>query len=302
MEEFWKIVLDSLIDTAKLLPILLIVYFLIEFLEYKNALRFENSKLLNGKISPVMGSLFGTVPQCGVSVISAELYSEHKISIGALVAVFVATSDEAIPIMLSDYKSILPLLILIATKIVMAILVGYLAMYLYKLFFKKHFKEVKSDLSDDEHEHHEHEHVHACCNHDIENQKFNWKHPLIHCLKIAVYIFLINIVFGTIILLVGEDNLVSFLQTSRAFQPLFAVLVGLIPNCVSSVVLTELYLMGGLSFGAIVAGLSVNAGIGLIVLLKENKIPKENLFIVLSIVVPSLVIGYLLHIIPFNLI
>ena len=101
---------------------------------------------------------------------------------------------------------------------------------------------------------------------------------------------------------VHEDNLVAFLNSSKIFQPLFAILIGLIPNCVSSVVITELYLMGGLSFGSIIAGLSVNAGIGLIVLLKENKNRKENIFIILTLIISSLIIGYALHFIPINLI
>lgn len=304
MEKFLHILLHSLKHTAMLLPVLFVVYFLIEFLEYKNVFRFEKSKLLKGKASPVLGSLFGSVPQCGFSVISAELYSERKISIGALIAVFIATSDEALPLMISNYKSIPALIVLILTKILFAILVGYLTMFLYgKIFKNKKTVETKHEenefLSDDDH--HE-EHLHACCHHDLKDQKFDWKHPLIHCLKISLYIFIINLVFETILFFVGEDKLVVFLNSSKAFQPLFAVLIGLIPNCVSSVVITELYLMGGLSFGSIVAGLSVNAGLGLVVLLKENKNKKENLFIILSLLISSLIIGYGLHFLPINLI
>ncbi len=295
MDKFLDVLLDSLIDTAKILPILFLVYFLIELLEYKNVFKFENSKLLKGKASPIMGSLFGTVPQCGFSVVSAELYSERKISIGALVAVFIATSDEALPIMLSDYKSIPALLCLMGTKIIFSIIVGYLTMFLYGKIFKNQTEQTKN-LS-----HEDHEHIHACCNHDLEDNSFDWKHPLVHCLKITLYIFIINVIFGTILMFVGEDNLVKFLNSSSIFQPILAILIGFIPNCVSSVVITELYLIGGLSFGSIVAGLSVNAGIGLIVLLKENKSKKENIFIILSLLISSLIVGYALHFLPINL-
>ena len=312
MEEFLHVLLHSLIDTAKLLPVLFVVYFLIELLEYKNIFKFEKSKLLKGKSSPVMGALFGSVPQCGFSVISSELYSKRKISIGALIAVFVATSDEALPLMISNYKAIPSLLLLLAVKIVMAIIIGYFAMLLYSKVFKfekienkslennkeNHSEKEQPDEHKDEHE----EHLHACCHHDLQDEKFDWKHPLIHCLKITLYIFIFNVVFGMIVELVGEDNLISFLGTNHFLQPLLAVIIGLIPNCVSSVVITELYLAGGLTFGSIVAGLSVNAGIGLIVLFKENKNKKENLFIVLSLIIPSLVFGYLLHLLPINLI
>lgn len=294
MDKFLDVLLDSLIDTARLVPILFIVYFLIELLEYKNVFKFQNSKLLKGKASPVMGSLFGSVPQCGFSVVSAELYSERKISVGALVAVFIATSDEALPIMISNYKAIPALLCLIATKIIFSISVGYLTMFLYGKFFKNATQTV-SEV------HHE-EHLHACCHHDLEDTKFDWKHPLIHCIKITLYILVINILLGTIIMFVGEPNLIAFLNSSKVFQPLFAIIIGFIPNCASSVVLTELFLKGGLSFGSIVAGLSVNAGIGLIVLLKENKNKKENIFIILTLLISSLIVGYALHFLPINLI
>lgn len=306
MHEFLHVLLHSLIDTAKLLPILFIVYFLIEFLEYKNVFKFEKSKLLTGKASPAIGSLVGSVPQCGFSVISAELYSERKISVGALIAVFIATSDEALPIMISNYKSIPALLCLVLTKIVFGVIVGYITMLLYSKIFKgkthsHHSEDTHEENHAEDDEHHD-EHLHACCHHDLKENKFNWKHPLIHCIKIFIYIYIINVIFGTIIMFIGEDKLVSFLNSSRVFQPLLSIAIGLIPNCVSSVVITELYLMGGLSFGSIVAGLSVNAGLGLIVLLKENKNKKENLFIILSLIISSLIIGYGLHFIPINLI
>lgn len=304
--------LDALIDTAKLVPLLIAIYFLIEFLEYKNIFKFEQSKLLNGKASPVVGALFGSVPQCGFSVVSSELYAQKKISIAALVAVFVATSDEAIPLMIADYKYIPSLLMLILTKIVIAILIGYLTLALYKIFFRTqnihsvknlHQEEINITNNDDDHKDDNHDnetHIHACCHHDIESKKFNWVHPLVHSLKITLYIFLINLVMSLVVALVGKDNLVAFLSSSSAFQPILAVLIGLIPNCASSVVLTELYIMGGLSFGSIIAGLSVNAGLGILVLFKENKNVKENIFILLTLILSSIAVGYALHFIPFG--
>ena len=174
-------------------------------------------------------------------------------------------------------------------------------MFLHKKIFKQNQTTPVSHQEQHNESHHE-EHLHACCHHDLKDEKFDWKHPLIHCLKISLYILLINLVFETILFFIGENNLIAFLNSSNLFQPLFAVLIGLIPNCVSSVVITELYLMGGISFGSIVAGLSVNAGLGIIVLLKENKNKKENLFIILSLLISSLVIGYALHFLPINLI
>ena len=194
MEEFFHIMLHALKDTALLLPVLFVVYFLIEFLEYKNVFKFQNSKLLKGKASPAMGALFGTVPQCGFSVISSELYAERKVSIGALIAVFIATSDEAIPIMLANYKYIPAMLMLLATKLVLAIGIGYLALFVYGRFAHKHLEPKHHHDHHEKHGDHddhneEHEHIHACCHHDTESNKFNWKHPLIHCVKIFAYIF-----------------------------------------------------------------------------------------------------------------
>ena len=324
MKEILHILLHSAKDTVKLFPFLFLIYFLIELLESKNIFKFEKSKLLKGKASPAVGALFGSVPQCGFSVISSELYASKKISAAALIAVFVATSDEAVPLMLANYKTIPALIVLILTKIVLAIIIGYLTMYFYKVFFKKtaiktanletlheatstheehehneHEEDSHNEEHEDEEEHKEH-HVHACCHHDIEQNKFDWKHPLVHCLKITLYIFIINVILGSLIELIGEDNLENFLSSNHALQPVLALIIGFIPNCASSVVLTELYISGGLSFGAIVAGLSVNAGLGLMVLLKENKNKKENLFIVLMLLIPSLIFGYALHFLPFN--
>lgn len=317
----------SLKHTLELIPILFVFYYLIELLEYKQIFNFEKSKLLKGKASPVMGALFGSVPQCGFSVISSDLYSKRKISIGALIAVFVATSDEAIPLMLTNYKNIPAMILLIAIKIVMAIGIGYLAIFLHSKIFKnqshthslshehhKHDEHHEHNEHNEDHQHHEHHdheneessqndsHIHACCNHDLNDKGFDWKHPLIHCLKITLYIFIINFAFETILYFVGEDSLKTFLQSSSAFQPALALLIGLIPNCASSIVLTELFLMGGLSFGSIITGLSVNAGLGILVLLKTNKNKKENLFIFLTLIIPSLLIGYALHFLPINLI
>ncbi len=315
MKEYWHVILESLIDTAKILPLLFVVYYLIELIEYKNFAKIGNHKLLKGKASPVLGAVVGCVPQCGFSVISTDLFSKGKLSIGALIAVFIATSDEAIPLMIANPKSIGWMLLLLGVKIVFAIIVGYLAMGLYKLIFKntKVYSNKKSEVSHAEHhedshghdDHHEHHHEQAeqeeeithggCCKHHIETKSFDWLHPLLHCLKISAFILLINILFGMIThIWVGEERLISFLNQGKYLQPVVAVIIGLVPNCVSSVVLTELFLLKGLSFGVLVAGLCVNAGLGLIMLIRQNKNWKVNLFIILTLIISSLSLGYAL--------
>lgn len=304
MEVFFKelphILLHAIKHSAIMLPLLIIAYILIEFLESKNVMRFEKSKLLQGNVSPVFGALFGCVPQCGFSVISTDLYAEKKLSVGALVAVYISTSDEALPLMLSHPASIPWLLLLLAVKIVLAIGVGYLAMFLYPKFFKKHtvvapritfagrqIQTVRDPNASSP----------GCCNHEVvTTRKFSIKHPLLHSLKIFMFIFAINLIMEMIMFFVGEENLATFLLSSRVFQPLIALAVGLIPNCASSVVLTQLFISGALSFGSIVVGLSVNAGLGIMVLLRKNRPRKENFFIIALIVICSLIVGYGLHI------
>lgn len=327
--QYWDVILDALIDTAKLLPLLFIVYYIIELIEYKYALKFQNNKFLKGKASPVIGALLGCVPQCGFSVVTTDLYSRRSVSIGALIAVYIATSDEAIPLMISNPDSILWLLALIGIKIVLAILIGYLAMYLYKVIFKRKKEYISPNnhnekVVDDDHLHNENdkEDIHneqtsgvvlegnvgeinaetqsdvhgGCCHHHVGKKTFDWLHPLLHCLKISAFILVINLLFGFITeIWIGEEALTNFLASSLYWQPVLAIIIGLIPNCVSSVVITELFLMGGLSFGSLVAGLMVNAGIGLIILLKQNKNWKENLFIFLMLIIPSLIAGYALN-------
>ncbi len=336
---FWEMLLDAFIDSAKILPVLLAVYFLIEFLEYRNAFSFAKSKFLKGKYSPIFGSLFGCIPQCGFSVISSDLYTKGKMSIGALLAVFIATSDEAIPIMLSSKNGIEPLLLIIGIKLVYAIAIGYLSVALYRLIFKKsaiqnrvdsdkqtsdiaqkNENQIATNVSDasvqpavtevanqeyatTDHDEHDHEHEDivepdGCCKHHIESKHFDVVHPLVHSLKIFAFILLANVVIGALTLWVGEDKLTNALSSTYVFQPIVAVLIGLIPNCVSSVVLTKLFLAGGMSFGSVVAGLCVNAGLGLLVLFKQNKNWKENLFITLTLLLSGLAIGYALHFIP----
>ena len=315
MLEYLHVILESAIDVAKILPFLFIIYYVIELIEYKHAIKIQNSKLLKGEASPIFGSLLGCVPQCGFSVVSTDLFNKGYISVGALIAVYIATSDEALPIMLSHPSKLPWLIALVAIKIVLGIFVGYLAILLHKVLFKnkKNLAVEESEKLHDEkakennkrvhnaHNHEDHDEEdetelsEGCCHHHVRTKSFDWLHPLLHCIKIAIFIFALNVLFGFVThIWVGEENLISFLTASKPVQPILAVLIGLIPNCASSVALAELFVMGGLSFGALVAGLSVNAGLGLIMLIRKNKNWKEVLFILVMLIVPSLITGYAL--------
>ena len=298
MHEYWHVILEALIDTAKILPILFVVYYLIELIEFKNASKVHKSKLLKGKASPVAGAVLGCVPQCGFSVVSTDLFSKGKLSVGALIAVFIATSDEAIPLMIANPKSIGWMFVLLGIKFVFAVLVGYSSIGLFKIIFKNKQQEIHNEELAHNEDHEEEKEVHGgCCHHHVETKSFDWVHPMLHCLKISAFILVINILFGMIThIWVGEERLVAFLNQGKYIQPILAVLIGFIPNCASSVVLTELFLLKGLTFGSLVAGLCVNAGLGVIMLLRQNKKWKVNLFVISMLILPSLLLGYILTI------
>ena len=279
---------DALKDSALVLPVLLPVYFLIEWVEYKKYANLENSPLLCGRLSPFVGSVFGSIPQCGFSVAATDLFAKGSLSAGALVAVYIATSDEAVPIMLSKPGRIPEMLLLIAVKLLLGMIAGYLTLLICP-------KRPAVKHAEHEERHDTHGSV-GCCKHEIEGgEKFDWRHPLVHCIKIFLYIFVVNLVMNLVIAGVGEDRIADFLGQSKWLQPLLAAAVGFIPNCASSVILTELYLLGGLSFGAAVAGLSVNAGLGLMVLYKENKNVSENVLITAIVAAVGLAAGYVIN-------
>ncbi len=293
----WETLLDALIDTLKLAPIIVATYILIELVESKFATRVTKSRALFSHAAPALGAAVGIVPQCGFSVVSANLYSARKISLGTLLAVFIATSDEAVPVLLADYTNAYKLLPLLVVKFVLALVVGYAVHFLCPHGFKfgktaapatgtpAVSADKPSETAEIPAETHDRDDnaVHGCHGHNVTGKssvKELILHPLLHSLTVLGFIFAVNAVLGLIIYFVGEDRLTEFLSKTEILQPFVATLIGLIPNCAASVVITKLYAMGGLTLGSAVAGLSAGAGIGYAVLFKENKNLKENLLIV----------------------
>ena len=287
---------DSAIDTLKALPILFAVYILVSFLEH-NTHRYVNFFDKAKKFGPVVGASLGVVPQCGFSVAMADLYNKKSISIGTLIAVFIATSDEAIPILFSNYNFILPMIILIIIKFMYAIFCGYLVDLIAMGFHKNRVNNITLENLPESvpcecgHELHDHEHTHHCCADNI------FIDAIKHTLKIALFIFIVNVVINTIIISTSFD-LSSINDINKFAQPFITSLIGLIPNCVASVVLVEVYMAGGMTFGALLAGLCTGAGIGILVLFKRNK--KEwpiNLLILGTVYILGVLLGLVINLI-----
>ena len=281
----WEVVkdvlLDALKDSALVLAFVFLFHLLLSFIEDK----LSGFLTKNSKIAPLFGSLFGIIPQCGTSVLAADLYIKKYITFGTLAAVFLSCSDEALIVLLTDPNSYVSgraimVLPLIASKFVIGVLVGMLIDLVYRKGQLEKPQEELKDVICEEH-HHEHTKIHK---HLI--------HPLVHSLEIFAYVLVINVSLGLIIASVGEENFANFLLSNKYAAPVFAAFIGLIPNCASSVLLSELYLTGYLSFGALLAGLLVNSGLGMMILLKNKTQWKQTLLVIAICLITAIVFGY----------
>ena len=289
LEKFGEIALDSLFESLKVLAFAFVIYFILSFFEGKIASLLERNK----KQAPLFGSLVGAVPQCGISVVAGDLYTKDHITLGTLVAIFIACSDEALPVMFGNFEGKWPMAFaLLGLKIMFGAFFGYMV----DLFWKK-----KDHVVDEHLEHCEGNHdIHkGCCGHEVEEGgkesplHEHLVHPLLHSLKIFAYAFVISLLFGTFFgWLESVTDLQAFLTSSYWFSPLFAVLIGLIPNCASSLLLAELYVSGTLPFGALLAGLAVNAGLGPLYLFKQKKTLKSAFIIEGLLIAFGLIMGY----------
>ena len=272
------IIFDALKDSVLVFAFVFLIHILLSFFE--NRIVYFLTK--NRKTSVLFGSLFGIIPQCGTSVVAADLYIKRFITIGTLIAVFLSCSDEALLILLSAWnEKTLAIFPLIGLKLVAGVAFGLLIDLIIR---KQKVEEVDRVEEEKECHHHHHENTPAHA-HLI--------HPLIHSIEIFAYVLVINLALGLLIGFVGVDNFSNFMISNRYLAPLFTSIIGLIPNCASSVAITELYLSGTLSFGALFAGLLVNSGLGMMVLFKEYKNIKKTLLILGLCFVIAVSLGYL---------
>lgn len=257
---------DTFIDGIKILPFLFVTYVLMEYIEHKAGSKAERFVKKSGRLGPVVGSILGVVPQCGFSAAAANFYAGRIITLGTLISIFLSTSDEMLPILISEKVSPVLIFQILGMKIV----IGMIAGFVIDLILHRKGKE-ESEMRIEHMCDHEH------CHCDEQNI---FKSALVHTLQIFAFIVVISFALNILIAIVGEDKLGSFMTSVPALGILLSGLIGLIPNCAASVVITQLYLEGMISFGAMMSGVLVGAGIGLAILFRLNTDKKECLKIV----------------------
>lgn len=250
--------LDTGIDALKLLPFLFLAYLAMECLEHWTGGKMQEVVKKSGKAGPAIGGLLGVFPQCGFSAAAANLYAGRIITLGTLIAVFLSTSDEMLPIMISE--NVAPSMIgkILLLKVIFAIVMGFLVDFFFR-------KNAEMQIG------------HLCERHHCHCERGIWRSALRHTWKIFLYIIVVSLILNFAVALIGEETLEALIQGKPALSLFLAALVGMIPNCASSVVLTQLYLGGVLSAGALMAGLLSGSGVGFLVLLRVNDDRRENL-------------------------
>lgn len=274
------VIIDTLVDGIKLLPFLFLTYVAMEYLEHKTSSKTKRMIKNSGKAGPFFGSLLGAFPQCGFSAAASNLYAGRVITLGTLIAIYLSTSDEMLPVFLSEQVSLLVIVKILLTKIVIGMIAGFVIDYaMRKLRREENVSEEISHICD-------HDHCH--CEQGILRSAIR------HTAVILGYIILISFILNTVIFFIGEDTLGNLILNRPVVGPLIACIVGLIPNCAASVVITQLYLQGVMSFGAMMAGLLAGSGVGILVLFKENQDKKESFRVLALVYVIGVICGIII--------
>lgn len=283
------VILDTLLDTAKLLPFLFLTYLAMEYVEHRAGDTMKKVILKSGKAGPAVGAALGVIPQCGFSAAASSLYSGRILNLGTLLAVYLSTSDEMLPIMISHRAPLGTILKILFLKIGIGLIAGY---GLEALFGKRvHMHAIhRDDLQ-----------IKRLCETDQCNCEQNnniFISALKHTLEIAAYILVLSFVINLVIHFIGVDRLTGTIINMPVIGEIIAGVVGLIPNCAASIAITELYLQGAIGMGPLMAGLLVGAGVGLLVLFRVNDDMKEDLKILSMLYVTGVVAGMVIHFIP----
>ncbi len=271
------VLLHALKDSALILPFLFLTYLLMELLEHKAGNGVEKAIEKAGRVGPLAGGALGLVPQCGFSTVAAGFYAGRVVSVGTLLSVFLATSDEMIPVLLGARVGVGKILTVLALKLGIAVLIGFLA----DLLLRRREAEL---------------HVEGLCEEEGCGcgEKGIWRSTLYHTLHVFAFVLLFNLVIGLALELVGEEALGAVMRDIPVLGQLIAALVGLVPNCAASVAIATLYTKDVITAGAMLAGLLTGAGAGLLVLFRTNKHLRENLQIVAILLLTGVLFGTLL--------
>ena len=281
-----EIIEDTLIDSIKLLPFLFITYLIMEYIEHKTKDKTKEAIKKSGKFGPLIGGVLGIVPQCGFSVSATNLYAARVITLGTLIAVYLSTSDEMLPIFISEAVPVTTILKILGVKLLIGVVAGFIIDFVIRLVNKGKQEEEKIiDLCEKEHCH---------CENGIV------KSALKHTINIFIFIVIITFIINLVIHFIGEDTIAGFLRNQPILGPVIAGIVGLIPNCASSVILTQMYLENVISVATMISGLLVGAGVGLAVLFKTNKGIKQNLKITLLLYVIGVLSGIVIGLTGIN--
>ena len=271
-----EVVIHGLLDTLKIIPFLFLTYLLMEFIEHKAGEKAENFMKKAGAFAPAVGGLLGTVPQCGFSAAVANLYAGRIVSMGTVVAVFLSTSDEMIPILVSGRIAVGTVALVVLYKAIVAIAVGLLVDLLLRLMRCDQNKINIDAICDEDNCH---------CERGI------WYSAFHHTLTISLFVFITTLAINLLVFFIGEENLGAIMYDKPFISHLIAAVFGLIPNCAASVALSTLCTQGLITAGTMMSGLFSAAGVGLLVLCKVNKKPKENILIIGIVVVAGIIFG-----------
>lgn len=306
---------DAFFDTLKMVPFLLPTYLLIEWIAHKAGDTFKERLRKFGGLGPLWGALLGLVPQCGFSVVAASFYADRIITPGSLLAVFIATSDEALPILISDSGCGKVILSLLIVKFVFAVAVGFFADFAFRKIWRPAWtadSELQHDHSqminpheEGEHPHHagcDHGHCGHCDNHLCEHCCTHthchggiFATALKHTAQVALLIFAVSALLKFGLDILGEEKVGQYLLRGSVIQPFAASVFGLIPSCASSVFLTDLYIGGVVTFGSVIAGLSTGAGAGILVFCKSVRNKKECVLVLVLLAVVCALLGVILN-------
>ena len=281
---FEEVFLHGIKDTLSLIPFLFLTYLLMEYIEHKAKSRAEAFIRRTGPFAPIFGGLAGAIPQCGFSAAASNLYSGRLISLGTLVAVFLSTSDEMLPVMLSGNVPAVKIAAIIGYKIAVGIVVGFAVDLLLRLFGRQ---EREIDIDE------------LCENDNCHCENGILSSAIHHTLTVSLFILAVNVVLGAVLFFVPSEELSDIIPQVPVLTHLVAAIIGIIPNCATSVALTELAISGVITHGTMLSGLLSGAGIGLLVLFRMNRRIKENLLITLLIVIAGALFGALAELIPF---